>query len=201
MIAALEKLNIDIHRWHILIEEILPMFAIDTPERIAMWLGQCAHESASFTRFTESLNYSAAGLIATWPSRYDEELAQEVGRTEEHPADQFRIAQISYGGRGGNDYEQDPWLFKGKGLIQLTFRENYQRFGEVYGMSAEEASEYLDTDEGRIASAAWYFYDRRGLLTCCDEWDIKQATKLINGGYHGLDDRIRKCHIALEELT
>ena len=106
-------------------------FNITNPLEQAHLLGQCAHESMNFTRLVENLNYSAEGLLATFPNRFTTEAANAYGRTAEHAANPLQIANIAYNGRMGNaPNSDDGYNFRGRGFIQLTGRDNYTRFNQ-----------------------------------------------------------------------
>ena len=102
-------------------------FNITNKLELAHLLGQCSHETIKFTRFVESFNYTPAGLMATWPKRFTPELANKLGRTQEHPANQQAIANHVYNRKemGNIVTPNDGWLFRGRGDLQCTGRYNY----------------------------------------------------------------------------
>ena len=171
--------------------EILEKYAITTPLRVAHFLAQTAHESAGFTRFGENLNYSASGLKNTWPDRF--RLANP-NRYAHHPE---LIASHVYANRMGNGDEAsgDGWKFRGRGMIQLTGRDNYAAFSKHSGKDAIQDPDLLSTVEGAAESAAWYWLERH-INNAADEDDVVTVTKLINGGTLGLDERKRLLVIA-----
>jgi putative chitinase len=171
-------------------------YEINTPRRQAAFIGQCGHESASFKVLRENLNYSAKGLTATWPSRFPNiEQAMEFERKPE------RIANKVYGGRAdlGNTEDGDGWKFSGKGLIQLTGRNNYKTCGDALGVDLIANPELLIEPEYAALSAGW-FWNKRGLNALADNEDWNTITKRINGGTHGLQDRIDRTHKAMDIL-
>jgi putative chitinase len=171
-------------------------YEINTPRRQAAFIGQCGHESASFKVLRENLNYSAKGLVATWPSRFQNiEFASEYERKPE------RIANKVYGGRAdlGNTEDGDGWRFSGKGLIQLTGRNNYKTCGDALGVDLVANPELLIEPEYAALSAGW-FWNKRGLNALADNEDWTTITKRINGGTHGLQDRIDRTHKAMDIL-
>jgi putative chitinase len=171
-------------------------YEINTPRRQAAFIGQCGHESASFKVLRENLNYSAKGLTATWPSRFPNiEQAMEFERKPE------RIANKVYGGRAdlGNTEDGDGWKFSGKGLIQLTGRNNYKTCGDALGVDLIANPELLLEPENACLSAGW-FWNKRGLNALADNEDWTTITKRINGGSHGLQDRIDRTHKAMDIL-
>jgi putative chitinase len=194
----LQKLGISAD-WCQILNELLPKYKIDSPQRIASFIAQCSHESAGFTALQENLNYSAGTLRRIFP-RYSttDEMAQEYVSL---PNKQEAIANLVYASRMGNgDPESgDGYRFRGRGLIQLTGRDNYTFFAGSLGISVEEASTYLETFEGAAQSACW-FWETNGLNQWADEGDILTLTKRINGGTIGLEDRIKHYEHAISIL-
>lgn len=169
----------------------LERFQINTPQRIAVFLGQTAHESARFDRLVENLNYSAEGLAATWPSRFRDingKPTQQAQLLHRRPEE---IANTVYAGRLGNGtYESgDGWRYRGRGLIQITGRYNYRECGRVLGIDLEAAPESLESELYASLSAGW-FWSMRGLNRWADEWNLERVTRIVNGGTHGLAERI-----------
>lgn len=190
--------------WFEALAEIMPKYEIDTPERIAGFIAQCAHESADFKRLEENLNYSEKALLSVF-GRYfgkggKKRNAAEYARNPEMIAnyvyqDEFRTKK----GAMGNVEEGDGWRFRGRGLKQLTGRNNYTAFGKTVGMSAEEAAEYVATPKGAVESACW-FWDTNKLNAIADTGDIVKMTKKINGGTIGLEDRKKRYEQAMAIL-
>ena len=169
------------------LEEVLPRYEIDTPERLSAFLAQCAHESGDFTVLEENLNYSAKGLAATWPKRFPSEAAAApYNRNPE------AIANKVYADRMGNGPESsgDGWKHRGRGAIQLTGKSNYQAFANDLGFqSIDDAILYLQTLQGAIESAAWFWW-KNNLNPIADNGDMKTLTHKINGGELGLAERV-----------
>lgn len=166
------------------------------PKRIAGFLAQIAHESGGFNFVVENLNYSAKGLMGTFKKYFPtEDIAKQYERKPE------KIANRVYANRMKNGPEEsgDGYKFRGRGLIQLTGRDNYTRFAEALGISLDETVAYLETPNGAVVSAAW-FWDNNKLNQYCDKDDFITLTKRINGGTIGLEDRKHHYHIALEYL-
>ena len=179
--------------WVHALNEILPDYEISTPQRVAAFIAQCAHESGGFKFLTENLNYRAVTLRKVFPKYFpSDELAQAY---EKQPA---KIANRIYGGRMGNGPEEtgDGFRYCGRGLIQLTGKANYQNFADSIETPVEEVSEYLQTFEGAVQSACW-FWESNNLNALADAGDIKMMTKRINGGFIGLEDRIKHYEHAL----
>lgn len=178
------------------LNEVCEHYEINTPKRMAGFLAQVAHESGGFTAVRENLNYSAKGLMTTFKKYFPTEaLAKQYERQPE------KIANRVYGNRMGNGDEAsgDGSRYCGRGLIQLTGKQNYTRFSNDLGISIEECVTYMETAAGAVSSAGWFF-DQNDLLKYCDAGDIKMLTKRINGGFIGLEDRIHHYELALEVL-
>ena len=182
--------NKNVSQWYDALVDVMPKYGITTERRVAHFLSQCAHESANFKRLEENLNYSAKALRAVF-GRYfgnpPKRNADEYHRKPEMIAnyvymDEFRKYKM------GNVNEGDGWLFRGRGLKQLTGRDNYTKFGNSVNMTAEEAAEYVATEKGAVESACW-FWDTNNLNSIADTDDVKRMTKKINGGSIGLEDR------------
>jgi putative chitinase len=171
-------------------------FEIDTPGRIAAFLAQTAHESGNFRAVHENLNYKAEGLTKIFHKYFpDMDTANEYARQPE------KIANRVYSSRMGNGDEAsgDGWRYCGRGLIQLTGKDNYSACGAELEVDLHENPEYLETPEGAARSAAWFWWSR-DLNVLADERDIKAITKKINGGYIGLEDREKHYNHALSVL-
>jgi putative chitinase len=198
-LAQLEEMvpgNPHIDSWYEALEQILPDYDINTPQRIAAFVAQCAHESGGFKFIKENLNYRAASLRKTFAKYFPtDELAQQYAGKGE------MIANRVYANRMGNGNEAsgDGYRYCGRGLIQLTGKDNYTRFAESTEQSVEEASEHLLTFEGCVQSAAW-FWEANNLNQWADKGDIVTLTKRINGGTIGLEDRIKHYNHALHVI-
>jgi len=195
--------NRELNVWCTELNKALPVYGIDTPERVASFISQCAHESRDFTALQENLNYSQDALERVF-SRYfgvGKRNAAEYARKPEKIAnyvymDEFRSAR----GALGNTQPGDGWRFRGKGLKQLTGRSNVTAFAKDYGMTPEEASDWLETKEGALASALW-FWSKNNLNKLADTGDVEKVTRRINGGTIGLEDRQRRYNTAMQALT
>ena len=189
-------------RWYDAMVEIFPKYDIDTPERIAGFVAQCAHESGDFKTLEENLNYSESALNKVFGRYFGKKKrdAKEYARNPEKIAnyvymDEFR----SKAGALGNVKDGDGWKFRGRGLKQLTGRANYAAFGKTIDMTADEAADYVATEKGAIESACW-FWNTRKLNDIADSGDITKMTKIINGGSIGLADRKKRYESALDIL-
>jgi len=188
--------NPNIEAWYSALTQILPEYEIDTSERIAAFLAQCVHESAGFTAIKENLNYKASSLRKVFPKYFPtDEIAQEYAHFPEI------IANRVYANRMGNGDEDsgEGYKYCGRGLIQLTGHDNYRAFADSLSMTMEETVEFLQTFEGCVQSACW-FWESNGLNDLADAGDIKAMTKRINGGYIGLEDRVKHYEHALDVL-
>jgi putative chitinase len=190
--------NPHIEHWHEALCEILPDYDIDTPQRIAAFLAQCAHESGGFKAIKENLNYRPATLVTLFKKYFDLPTAEHYCAM---PNKQEAIANKIYANRMGNGPEEsgDGYRYCGRGLIQLTGRDNYTRYAQSTDQTVEEASEHLTTFEGCVQSAAW-FWEANNLNQYADSGDILTMTKRINGGTIGLEDRKKHYAHALHVL-
>jgi putative chitinase len=190
--------NPHIDHWYEAIAEILPEYEINTPARVAMFIAQCAHESGGFRAIKENLNYRPASLVALFKKYFDLPTATRYCAL---PNKQEAIANRIYANRMGNGPEAsgDGYRYCGRGLIQLTGKDNYTFFAGSLDIPVEEASDYLATFEGAAQSACW-FWEQNNLNRFADANDVKGLTRAINGGYIGLDDRISHTEHALHVL-
>ena len=185
-----------VDHWIEAFDQLLPDYEINTPKRVAAFIAQCAHESGGFRFLKENLNYKAESLMKTFPKYFsDRDTANAYAK---QPA---KIANRVYANRMGNGDEAsgDGFKYCGRGLIQLTGKSNYSWFAASLEISPEEASAYLETFEGAAQSACW-FWESNNLNVEADAGDIKKMTRKINGGYIGLDDRIKHYEHALHIL-
>jgi putative chitinase len=182
-------------KWLEPLKETFEKYNIDTLQRQACFIGQCMHESGGFKLLQENLNYSARGLMATWPSRFpNEEVANQYARNPE------KIANRVYGGRMGNGPEEtgEGWLYRGRGIKQLTGKDNYERCGSGLGVDLVSNPDLLLDPKYAALSAGW-FWNKHNLNDLADKNDIETMTKRINGGLLGLD--ARKAAIAKAKLV
>lgn len=179
------------------LNEIGPKYGLfENNERIACFIAQIAHESGGFNYMEENLNYSAKGLLGVFKKYFPtEELAKQYERQPE------KIASRVYANRMGNGTEEskEGFKFKGRGLIQLTGKDNYTKFSKSMEMSLDEAVEYLKTVKGAVESACW-FWGANKLNDLCDKNDFITLTKRINGGTIGLEDRKHHYDVVKEAL-
>lgn len=178
-------------------------YTINTPQRMAAFVAQIGHESQRLTHVVENLNYSAAGLALTWPNRYRD---RETGKANDLARKLHRrpeaIANNCYAGRMGNGDEAsgDGWRYRGRGLIQITGRNNYAAVSHDLGINAITHPELLESPLYAAMSAGWFWH--RNLLNIdADDGDIEGMTRRINGGLNGLQERIALYESGLRELA
>jgi len=185
--------------WYNALVAILPEYEIETPLRVAAFLAQCAHESGNFRFIKENLNYRWQSLRKVFPKYFpNDDIAQRYAAM---PNRQEAIANRIYANRMGNGPEEsgDGFRYCGRGLIQLTGKNNYTNYAMSLEIDVEEAVEHLKTFEGCVQSAAW-FWDENKLNQFADKKDIITLSKRINGGTIGLEDRIKHYNHALHVL-
>jgi len=185
-----------IEHWMDALNKILPDYDISTPQRVAAFLGETYVESAGYTALHENLNYTAQSLCRVWPSHFTADIADQYAHNPE------RIANRAYAGRMGNGDEAsgDGWNFCGRGLIQVTGRNNYQAFADSLQMNIADVPAFLQTFEGAIQSAT-AFWETNNLNQFADSWNIQKLSIKINGGELGLPERIAQCNHALQVLN
>lgn len=188
-LRAMIPTNKEVEAWCEELNKALPKYDITTDERIAGFVSQCAHESMDFNAMSENLNYREETLNKVFPRYFGpgKRNAAEYAKNPEKIAnyvymDEFRTSKL------GNTQPGDGWRFRGRGLKQLTGRDNYTRFAKDYGMTAEEAAAWVETKEGALASALW-FWKTNNLNPIADTGNVAALTKKINGGDIGLADR------------
>lgn len=167
----------------------LPEFYIISPARVAGFVSQCQHESLDFTVLKENLNYGAKGLRTVFKKYFPNDmLAKQYERKPE------MIANRVYANRMGNGPEDsgDGWLFRGRGLVQLTGRANYTQCSrDLFSDDTlvEDPDVVCNEPEYAILTACWFWHKNR-LNDLCDRGDVITLSKRINGGTIGLEERI-----------
>jgi len=189
----LKELGID-DKWEIPLNQVFVKYDINTPKRQAAFIGQCAVESANFTRLQENLNYSAERITQVWPSRFP-----NVSIAQPYAHNPKALANFVYAGRLGNLQDGDGWMYIGRGLIQITGRENYANCENGIGVDLINNPDLLLTPKYAALSAGWY-WNKKGLNALADSQEYGAMTKRINGGLTELDERIFKITKALEVL-
>jgi len=202
-LAKMIPTNKEVAEWCKVLNEMLPKYGITSPRRIASFISQCAHESGDFRLLEENLNYKEETLLRVFPRYFGpgKQNAAEYAKNPEKIANYvYMDKNRSANGALGNTQEGDGWRFRGRGLKQVTGRSNYTTFGKAIGKTAEEVAEYLETKEGALVSALW-FWQSRGLNEVADTGDVAKVTKIINGGDIGLPDRRKRYDEALAVLA
>jgi putative chitinase len=172
-------------RWYAPVSAAMDEFAIDTPARQAAFLAQVRHESGGFTQLSESFNYAPAALaiFSRIPASLRAYLGRHPDETTVPPARQQEIANLAYGGRYGNGdaHSGDGWRFRGRGLKQITFRDNYRDCAAALGVDLIANPDRLADDDTLAArSAAWY-WSAHGCNEAADAGDFAATTRIING--------------------
>ena len=189
-------------KWLDAVVETCTEFEINTPQRVAAFLAQTSHESGGYTMLSENLNYRAATLAACWPTRFavlgpdKKPVKDKQGKlTPTAVANSIAgkpelIANLVYSSRMGNGPAEsgEGWKYRGRGLKQLTGKDNYARCGNALGLDLIGNPDLLLEPLAAARSAGW-FWKANALSTFADAGDIKGMTKKINGGFIGLEQR------------
>ncbi|MBS0855433.1 MULTISPECIES: glycoside hydrolase family 19 protein [Tatumella] len=173
-------------------------FSIEQPEDQAMFIAQTGHESAGFSVLTENFNYTCHALAELFPQYITGQQAVLLGRSAEQPAQQQQIAELIYGNRLGNQSATEGWVYRGRGLIQITGRGNYSDCAGGLNLPLLSYPEMLVQPEPAARSAAW-FYKTHGCLAY--PGNIRKVTQIINGGSTGLADRQARFTMALQVFS
>lgn len=188
--------------WAKPLAEACALFDITTPARIAAFLAQIGHESMGLTRTVENLNYRAERLLAVWPKRFDEATAAQFANQPQ------RIANRAYGDRLGNGPEAsgEGWKYRGRGLIQVTGKANYEAVRDLLREERRDAPDFVaDPDAlaeprwAALSAAAWWA--DRELNELADDYAFTQITQRINGGQNGAVDRKERYDRARKALV
>lgn len=175
-------------KWADALNSTCERFDINTSLRIAGFLSQIAHESNEFRATTEDLHYRAETLMRLWPTRFPNlDMAKAYAMQPE------KIANRAYCDRMGNGDERsgDGWKYRGRGLIQLTGKDNYAAFSMACDNEALTKPDLVAEPDLAAESAGWFWNTRR-LNTYADSGDVEGMTRRINGGTNGLEDRQTK---------
>jgi putative chitinase len=200
-------------QWTKAVQVACAEFGIDTAKSIAAFLGQCAHETGGFAVLEENLNYSADTMAAVWPNRFavlgqDKKPVKIKGKNQPnrfalalHRQPEV-IANVVYSNRMGNGSIEsgEGWLFRGRGLKQLTGQDNYKRCGQALGIELVYSPDLLLSPNQAARSAAW-FYKNNKISEFADKWDLEGMTRKINGGLIGFEDRKKRCNAVLSCMT
>ncbi len=176
--------------------EAFKRFDIDTPRRIAAFIGQCSHESSAFTRLEENLYYTDPTRIAKMFSAL-----RQVEQARAYARNPKALANVVYAGRNGNGNVEsgDGWTFRGRGLIQITGRGNYRDAAAGTGLPCLSTPEIVAEHAAAAMTAAWY-WKAHGLNALADLWQIDDITRGINPAMVGRTDRLERCNRAMDAL-
>ncbi|KMN32093.1 glycoside hydrolase family 19 [Chromobacterium sp. LK1] len=157
---------------------------INTRQRLAAFLATIGVESAALSAVVENLNYSAKGLLATWPKRFTAATATAAARQPQV------IANIVYCNRMGNGApaSNDGWRYRGRGLIQITGKDGYTAAGAALGLDLAGHPELLEQPANAAKSAA-HWWEANGCNQLADTGDMAVVTRKVNGGTNGLAER------------
>jgi len=194
--SQLAQLKID-PKWVDALNETFDRFDISNPNRQAAFIGQCGHECGNFRILEENLNYKAATLMKLWSKRFPTlEIANQYAGNPK------KIANMVYANRMGNRDESsgDGYRFRGRGCIQTTGHANYYHAGQSLGYDFVMDPDVVSNPK-YAALTAGFFWSTHGLNALADAQDHKNITKRINGGFIGLEERIRGTQMALAVLT
>ena len=191
----------DPDKWLDAVVKTCAEFEINTPERIAAFIAQTAHESGGYTMLVENLNYSDVTMAAVWPNRFavlgsDKKPIKENGKNVPNAfakalhRNPEAIANTVYANRMGNGTIEsgEGWLYRGRGLKQLTGKDNVTRCGQALGVDLVSNPDLLLEPEYAARSAGW-FWKANNLSKFADVEDLEGMTKKINGGLIGIADR------------
>jgi len=165
----------------------------------AHFFAQCHHESQGFTKFEENLNYSGAGLVTTF-NKYFPSLESTIG----YARNPEKIANKVYANRMGNGSSEsgEPWLYRGRGSLQVTGKNNYQEFADwILSPGVMNVPDLVATTYA--FDSAIFFFNKNKVWDLCkglSSNSITQVTKKINGGTHGIDERMRLTYAYAEML-
>jgi putative chitinase len=187
--------------WVTAMESVLPSYDINTPQRVAAFLAQCGHESGGWTKFEEGLNYSAERLVVVFKKYFP--TANSAIPYHRKPE---MIANRVYAGRMGNGSPEsgDGYKYRGRGPIQLTGKSNYTSFAKAMvddWQTIIDNPDLVSQDKEIALKSAIWFWNTNKLNQYADVGDIKTMTRIINGGYNGLEDRIHHYEDAIKLLT
>lgn len=182
-------------RWYGPVSAAMAEFGISTPARQAAFIAQIGHESGGFTQLVESFNYRPAALaiFSRVPASMRDGLGRQPNETTVPPDRQRQIANLAYGGRYGNGdaASGDGWRYRGRGLKQVTFRDNYLACGKALGVDLVANPDLLATDDTLSARSAGWFWKANGCNALADRGDFAGTTRVINGpAMEGQDRRV-----------
>ena len=209
LVAAGVKANVA-ETWLPFVQQACERYQINTKNQEAAFIAQCAHESGGFTMLEENLNYRASTMAACWPNRFGVKNPDGTWAKDAKGArvpNKFAlalerkpemIANVVYASRMGNGPTEsgEGWKYRGRGLKQLTGKDNYTRCGAAIGADLVNESDLLLNPKYAALSAAWFWsVNKCGALA--ESGDFVGLTKKINGGTIGLEDREKRYRAVL----
>lgn len=196
---SLRYLGVDDKELVELMSVYLPRFGVDTPERVACFIGQLWVES-KLKVVEESFNYEKMPLLRLFKGRITDEQAKEYCRSAKHPADEQAIANLIYGGEWGlknlgNCYEGDGFKFRGRGFIQVTGRANYAKLDTILKWGLVDNPDLLMEKGNALVAALVFWHTTNRLKTTLNDlsdiMDVRRISLVVNGGLHGMDERVK----------
>ncbi len=169
-------------------------YGIKSFDELHEFIGQVVHESGQFSAKVENMNYRAQTLANTWPSRFSKTKVKPYIPNDAalaHARQPQKLANYVYGGRMGNVNPNDGWDFRGRGYIGITGRSMYTLYGKYKNMTAEQAAKFMETEEGAMDCAFWFFYVYRDLEQLAIKDNDREITRRINGGFINMEDRLK----------
>ncbi len=168
------------------LNKVAEKYDISTENRLAAFIAQVGHESGGFVYMAENLNYSAKGLLSVFKKYFPTEVV-----ANSYARQPRKIASKVYANRMGNGTEDsgDGWKYRGRGFMQVTGKTNYTSFAKDMGMEIDDVLIYLETIEGAMMSAGW-FWNKNKLNQYADSGNFTKITQIINGGQNGAADRL-----------
>lgn len=161
-------------------------YGFDTSNKVNTFLAQIGHESGEFKFVVENLNYSSDALRRVFPKYFrDKATADKYARKPQAIANRVYASRMG----NGNEASGDGWKYRGKGLIQITGKNNHKGVADFYGKTIDEAVEWMLTPEGAVMSAVWFWLEN-GLMSLASVADMRGLTRKINGGTNGLQHRL-----------
>jgi putative chitinase len=190
---ATESTTADAQKYYLFIKDLCKQYDLTTKLRLCAFMAQIGHESTGLAVLVENLNYSTKGLLETWPSRF-----KTLAQAQPYHRNPEKIANVVYSGRMGNGTEQtgEGWKYRGRGLKQLTGKNNYKALTNALNVDFVAKPELLEQPEFAVKSAMW-FWSSNNCNNYADKGDIEGLTRKINGGTVGLAERIRRYKLAL----
>ena len=187
--------NPNYHEWFDLLQRFLPLYDVNTPFRVAAFLANTAHETGNYTILEENLNYSRSRLLTIFKKYFNE------ANVDKYANKKILIGSRVYANRMGNGSEesQEGYIYRGKGLIQITGKTNTAALSKAINKSLSETCKYLLTKEGALVGSL-YYWKTNNINRLADLNDIGKVRKAVNGGTIGIEDTTLRYNKALKLL-